>query len=393
MSTPVPSNETLIRRASELVPLLRANARQADRDRRLPRANLEALEKSDLLRATRPLHHGGFEMDTPTKIRVMSELARGCGSTAWTATLYSDANYLVSLFPDEVQDQVFADPNMRCTATLIPAGRAERDGSGFRVSGKWPFNTGCLDAQWVVQPAVIELEAGQPEVCIFLMPYSELKILDDWHVSGLRGTGSNTVVGEHVLVPQERMIRLAEAKLGGHRSVKNRDKTLYRTGPVPYVLSSACAVMPGLARAAMEMFLEKLPTRGPIAYTGYGQRSEAPLTHHQVGEAELKIRAADHLTAEIGEIVSSHARSGEPYAPTELPKVWGMVAYSTKLYAEAVEILRLASGAHGIYDTAPIQLMFRDAQALLMHAVMMPPTGIEHYGRALSGLAPNNPWL
>ena len=388
-----PTNETLIQRASELVPMLRANARQADRERRLPRENLAALEKADLLRATRPLHHGGFEMDTATKIRVMTELARGCGSTAWAATLYSDANYLVSLFPDEVQDEVFGEPNARITATLIPAGMAKRDGTGFRVSGKWPFNTGCLDAQWVVQPAVIELEPGQPEVCIFLMKYSELTILDDWHVSGLRGTGSNTVVGEHVLVPEQRMLRLAEAKFGAHRSVKNRDKVLYRTGPIPYVLSSACAVMPGLAKAAMELFLEKLPSRGPIAYTGYGQRCEAPITHQQVAEADLKIRAADHLTADIGEIVGGHAKTGAPYTATELPKVWGMVAYSTKLYSEAIETLRMASGANGIYESQAIQVVFRDAQALATHGVMMPATGIEHYGRALSGLAPNNPWL
>ncbi|HEY0252951.1 MAG TPA: hypothetical protein VGC41_15555, partial [Kofleriaceae bacterium] len=180
---------------------------------------------------------------------------------------------------------------------------------------------------------------------------------------------------------------------GAHRSVENRDKTLYRTGPIPYVLSSACAVMPGLARAAMELFLEKLPSRGPIAYTGYGQRAEAPLTHQQVAEAELRIAAADHLTEDIGRIVGEHARTGAPYAPTELPKVWGMVGFSTRMYLEAIEILRMASGAHGIYESQPIQIVFRDAQALATHGVMMPTTGIEHYGRALSGLSPNNPWL
>lgn len=373
--------------------MLRANARQADRERRMPRENLAALEQTELLRATRPVQHGGFEMDTLTKIRVMSELARGDGSTAWVALLYSDGNYLVSLFPDEVQDEVFAAPHARITATLIPAGMAKRDGAGFRVTGRWPFNTGCLDAQWVVQPAVIELEPGAPEVCLFLMKYEELTIVDDWYVSGLRGTGSNTVVAEHVFVPEARMLRLVDAKWGGHRSVANRDKVLYRTGPIPYVLSSACTVMPGLAKAAMELFLEKLPSRGPIAYTGYAQKSEAPVTHHLLAEADLKIRAAEHLMMDIGELVGSHAERGAPYALTDLPRAWGMLGFSSRLCLEAIEAIRMVSGAHGIYDSQAIQIVFRDAQALSTHGVLMPSTGIEHYGRALAGLTPNNPWL
>lgn len=128
-----------IQRAKDLVPLLRSNARRTDEERRLPQENIDALEKSGILRASRPVQHGGIEMDEITKFHVFSELARGCGSTGWVATLLSDASFLVSLFPDEVQAEVFADPNTHTTATLIPAGRAERDGSGFRVTGRWPF--------------------------------------------------------------------------------------------------------------------------------------------------------------------------------------------------------------------------------------------------------------
>jgi hypothetical protein len=151
--------------------------------------------------------------------------------------------------------------------------------------------------------------------------------------------------------------------------------------------------MPGLAKAAMELFLEKLPARGPIAYTGYAQKNEAPITHQLLGEADLKIRAAEHLMMDIGELVGSHAERGAPYALTELPRAWGMLGFSSRLCLEAIEAIRMASGAHGIYDSQAIQIVFRDAQALSTHGVLMPSTGIEHYGRALAGLTPNNPWL
>jgi alkylation response protein AidB-like acyl-CoA dehydrogenase len=391
--TAIPTGEELVRRAADLVPLLRANAAQAHAERRIPQENLRALEQAGILRATRPLRYGGFEIDTHTKIAMLSELARGCGSTAWVATLYSDADFIVGHFPDEVQDQVFADPDVHNTATLIPTARAERDGTGFRVNGRWPFNTGCLDGTWVAEPAVVELDAGRPEVCLFLMPYAELTILDDWHVSGLRGTGSNTVVGENVHVPEERMLRIEEFKLGVGRSTSNKDRPLFRIPAVPYVLTSGGATFPGLAKAALELFLERLPTRGPIAYTGYGQRSEAPITHHQLAEVSMKIKAGDHLMSQAADTVTRHAQSAQPYGPDEIPELWGLVSYCTRLYGEAIETLRVASGASGIHEDQPIQLVARDAQALATHAVMMPTTGIEIYGRSLCGLAPNTPFL
>lgn len=391
--TDVPTREELVRRASELVPLLRTNSRRTHEERRVPKENLAAMRDADLLRATRPVEYGGFEIDCGTKVAILSELARGCGSTGWVATLYSDANYIVGQFPDEVQAEVFADPDVVCTATLIPTARAQRDGAGFRVSGKWPFNTGCLDATWVAEPAVVELEAGQPEVCLFLMPYAELTILDDWYVSGLRGTGSNSVAAENVFVPEPRMVRLVDFKEGRPRSERNRDRPLFRIPAVPYVLTSGGATFPGLAKAALELFMEKLPTRGPIAYTGYLQRSEAPITHHQVAEVAMTIQACDALMDRATDIVTAHAQSGEPYGPDEIPHIWGVISWTTRLYGEAIETLRVASGASGIQDANSITQVARDAQALATHAVMMPTTGLEIYGRSLCGLAPNTPML
>lgn len=389
----IPTSDELVQRATDLVPLLRQNARQADLERRIPQENLDVLERSGLLRTTRPRQYGGLEIDSPTKVRIMSELARGCGSTGWVSTLYLDGNFLVALFPDEVQDEVFADPHARCTATLVPAGRAERDGSGFRVSGKWPFNTGSLHAQWVAEPAVVELEPGQPEVCFFLMRYSEVTVLDDWHVSGLRGTGSNTVVAENVHVPEQRVLRVAEAKFGNHRSAANENRALYRIPPLSYLFTSGGSTMPGLAKAALELFMDKLPGRGPIAYTGYAKRRDAPLTHFQVAEAALRIRSGEGVLIDAVETMDQRAERGTPYAPENQAELWGMVSYATRVFGEAIETLRIASGAHGIFDSEHMQLVCRDAQALMTHAVMMPTTGIEHYGRALCGLDPMTDWL
>jgi len=390
--TEIPSRQDLVQRATDLVPLLRKNAPQADQQRRIPEENLAALEEAGLLRMTRPRRYGGYEIDALTKYEVLAELARGCASTAWVTMIYTDVSFIIGKFPDEVQDEVFSDPHVRATGTLIPTGQAVRVDGGFQVNGQWRFNTGSLHAQWVFEPAVVENEPGQPEVCIFLMRWSELEIIDDWYVNGLRATGSNSAVARDVFVPENRVLRFADLKENRSKSQQNKASHLFAMPPFPFVFTSGGSHLPGVARAALELFLERAGSR-PITYTGYAKKSDAAVTHLQVAEVSMKIAAADHLMREASGVLDDHAASGTPWGPEELPRIWGLVGYSTRLCAEAIETIRQAAGASSINDSDPMQLITRDAGALSTHAAMMPTTGLEHYGRSLFGLPPTTPLL
>ncbi|SDC93242.1 acyl-CoA dehydrogenase family protein [Actinokineospora iranica] len=388
-----PDSDELVHRAASLVPLLRSNAQRCAEARRVPAENLEALREAGLFRLMLPRHFGGYESTMRTKMAVLAEIARGCASTAWVATLYYDATFLLSLFPDSVQDEVFADPVTLHSATLVPTGRAVRVNGGYLVSGRWPFNSGCLDATYAVQPGMIENSDGPAEMAHFVIPYTELTVADDWHVSGMAGTGSNTVTGENIFVPNERAALASRVMFGAHLSERNAHSALYRVPLVPYVLTSCPPAFLGMAAAAYELFMARLPERGPIAYTGYTHFRDAPITHHQVAGAKLTIEAADHFAYQAADLVDQRARTGTPYGPQDKPRVWGLVSHATKLYMEAIETLRLASGATAINEAMPIQLVARNAQALATHALMLPTTGVEHYGRALCGLEPSTPLL
>jgi len=388
----IPSRQELVRRAADLVPLLRKNARQTDRGRRIPEENLEALEEAGLLRLTRPRRYGGYEIDALTKYEVLSELARGCASTSWVTMIYTDVSFIIGKFPDDVQDEVFSDPRVRATGTLVPTGQAVRVDGGFRVNGQWRFNTGSLHAQWVFEPAVVEFEPGQPEVCIFLMRWTELEIIDDWFVSGLRGTGSNSAVARDVFVPENRVLRFVDLIENRSKSSENKGSHLYAIPAVPFVFTSGGSHLAGVAKAALESFLERAGSR-PITYTGYERKSDAAVTHLQVAEASLNIAATDHLMREASAILDHHAATGAPWGPEEMPRIWGIVSYTTRLCAEAVETIRRAAGASAINDSDPLELIARDAGALSAHAAMMPTTGLEHYGRSLCGLPPTTPLL
>lgn len=377
----------LVERVRAVVPLLRSNAARCTADRRVPRENLDALREAGLFRVALPRHLGGLECDVRTKFAAITEVSRGCGSTAWVSIIYLDCVFLYAKFPDEVQEEVFADPEAFHCATLGAPGRAVPVDGGYLVSGRWPFNSGCLDASYMLQPAVVE-GGGLAQ---FIIPAHELTIEDDWYVSGLEGTGSNTVSGRDVFVPHRHAIEASRLLDQEHRSERNADSPFFRHPPLPYLLTSAAAAFVGMAEAAYEFYLERLPHRGQVAYSGPVLHRDAAVTHLQVAEARMKIDSARLLAEQAADLLDERVATGAGCDRDDRARVWGQVAYVTRLCTEAVEALRLGSGASGIATKLPIHRIARDVQALATHAILTPTTGIEHYGRALCGVEPSTP--
>ncbi|NED83970.1 oxidoreductase, partial [Streptomyces sp. SID11233] len=111
--------------------------------------NIKALTEAGLFRLTVPRRLGGFETNFRTMLEVTSELARGCGSTAWVATLINVTNWTVGLFPERAQLDVWGSgPDARVCGVLAPTSTSRKVEGGWRVTGRWGFASGSLHAQW-----------------------------------------------------------------------------------------------------------------------------------------------------------------------------------------------------------------------------------------------------
>jgi alkylation response protein AidB-like acyl-CoA dehydrogenase len=387
MTAAVASAADVVERAAALVPLLRENALLTDRDRRLAPENVEALADAGVFRITLPRRFDGYELPTTAQVAVLCELARGCGSTSWVAAVYSVGTWIVALFPDETQDEVFATPDVRVTVVGSPTGTARPVSGGYRVTGKWAFSTGCLDAHWAYVGAVDETK-GMPDGHLgVLMPYEELSIHDDWYVAGLRGTGSNSVSADDVFVPESRVLPMPYAMEGRYLSERNAGIPLYRAAFGPFIAANSAGTPLGLGRAALEAFLERMPGR-PITFTSYTDRREAPVTHLQVGEAAIRLESAAYHAERSAAFVDAKAASGEPLTVEERARVRIDLAWTTELARSATRLLQEGSGATSIHDDVPIQRISRDIEALSLHAILHPKTNLELYGRVLCGLEP-----
>ncbi|MCT9931434.1 acyl-CoA dehydrogenase family protein [Planotetraspora sp. A-T 1434] len=388
LTTDVTTREELVRRASELVPTLRKNAAWSEENRRIHDESIEALADAGIFKMRVPARYGGYESDTRTLVEVAAQLGRADGSTAWTASVYWIPTWMTCLFPDEVQDEVFSTPDVRVCGTLSPTAMAAPVSGGVVVNGKWGFVSGAWHAHWQEIVAIQVSPEGEPMPIMALVPRSELEIIDDWHTSGLRGTGSVTTVAQDLFIPAERVLPLPAILTEQYASKLNAASPIYRAPLLPVASASSVGTVLGLANAAREAFFERLPGR-KITYTNYESQSEAPLTHLQVADATMKIDEARFHAERLAATVDTKGERGEPWTLEERARVRADMGAVCRLGKEAVDIFALASGGSSIYTDVPIQRIARDVQSVNLHALMHPNTNAELYGRILCGLEPN----
>lgn len=383
----------VVRRAAGLVPLLRKHAPWSEEHRRLHDEVVEALADAGVFRLRVPARYGGLEADTQTLHRVMTELGRGDGSVAWTASVWAIPGWMVGMFPDEVQDEVYATPDVRVCGTLSPSAQAVPAAGGMVVTGRWGFISGALHSQWQEIIAMAPAPDGESLWPVMaLVPLSQLEVVDDWHTSGLRGSGSVTTIAKEVFVPHERVLPLTAVLEGQTSSAVNADIAMYRNPLIGVANASSCGTVIGLARAAQEAFMERLPNRR-ITYTAYESQREAPITHLQVARAALQIDEAEFHADRVTRTADSKATSGEPWTIEDRARTRADVGAVCELGKSAIDVLGSASGASSLYSDVPMQRIVRDMHAVTMHALMVPDTNYELYGRVLCGLEPNTPYV
>jgi alkylation response protein AidB-like acyl-CoA dehydrogenase len=383
-----PQRAELVSRAAELVPILREKALWQEQNGRLSDDVVEALTAAGIFRMRVPARFGGYECDTNTLVDVGIQLGRGDGSAAFNVAAWWIMAWNVCHFPDEVQEEIFSNPDVRICGTLAPTGMAVAKDNGIVVSGEWAFNSGAAHSTWKLLSAILPAPDGGAEPILAVVPMSDLQVVDDWDVSGLRGTGSVTTIATGVFIPEARYMRIPALMRQEYASKLNADSPIYRGPMIGAISASTTGKLVGLATAASEAFFERLPGR-PITNTSYTSQEEAPITHLQVAEASLKIQEAEFHARRLADVVDERGISNEPWTLRDRAYARVAVGRVCQLASEAVNIFNMASGATSIYSTVPIQRIQRDVQSINLHALNLPSTNLELYGRILCGLEPN----
>ena len=147
--------------------------------------------------------------------RIVEELTYGCASSAWVYAVLAEHQWIIAQYPEQAQIDVWGDdPQAVASSSLAPRAAAKRVAGGWRLSGRYPFSSGCDYAQWAILGAFLG-EMGDPRhIAYLLVPLAEIEIVDDWQVLGLAGTGSKSLVLHDVFIPEHRCVMVGDLFAG-----------------------------------------------------------------------------------------------------------------------------------------------------------------------------------
>ncbi len=388
------TREALNQRAQKLAPTLRERAQATSDGRRVPAQTIGDLWDADLFNLLKPQKFGGPEVRVDVAFGVASELARGDGSAGWVWTVMGVHDLFMALFPEEAQHEYWATDRTLSASSFAPSGKIEPAPGGVKLSGKWSFCSGVDNAQWMILAAfagMISTEPPIPDIRYLLVPMSDIKVIDDWNVMGLRGTGSKSVVVDGAFVPAHRMVANDDLVNGKAPGGNIHASPLYRA-PVwavfPFCITSPAA---GIARGAFDAYVEEMRARQSAF--DHAPLSRKPNIQLRVAEAGALIDAAEllyrrSLTETIDIIMAGGTLSMELRLRNRRDQ-----GYSVVMLKRAAELLLGAEGGKGLYDSGHVQRAFRDLHALAGHIVGGWDMPALNYGSVLLGGPPSDPFF
>jgi alkylation response protein AidB-like acyl-CoA dehydrogenase len=371
---------------------IRAAREQIEQGRRLPPGIAAALKNAGVFGMAMPRDWGGPELDPLTQFRVIEALAMADGSVGWCAMIGCDGGYITAFLEQDVGRAMYPDPLVATGAAATTTGQAVRVPGGYRISGRFPFVSGCHHCEWVWvgcivhEDGVIRVDGnGIPESRQCFVRLSECEILDTWHTTGLRGTGSNDVVVRDKFVEEGRTFSFQDPVL------------IKRTGPLyafPFLfIAKGAAPALGIARHAIDSVVESAATKQARRYT-IGERIEAAKllrddVHVQeaVGRAETRLAAARaHYFDVMGDLWATLLDRRQP-SERQVALFTSAYAHVVGVCVDVVQLVYKAAGGTAVYQKGPLDRCLRDVLTMNQHVIGTSRTW-EMAGRLLLGLEP-----
>jgi alkylation response protein AidB-like acyl-CoA dehydrogenase len=373
---------------------IRRTAAEAEAMRRLPNDLMSALKDAGLFSIYTPMQFGGLELAVPDALRVVEEVARHDGSTGWIVALGLANAVFTSMVSESVAARLLGNG-----AALIPAApafgvRAAPVDGGYRLNGRWGYNSGAPNADWIAAPVTV-FDGDQPrigpagaETVFAFIPPSDAEIIDTWYVTGLRASGTQDLRVDNVFVSED---MVGHATMGPNGPVLKpvRDCVMAR---IPFMSIAGFAQVPpvvlGLARRAIEEFTQLAQTK----QSAFGGPRLAEQVQAQVGlaQAEALLRAA------------------RTYWYSEIEGLWDVAVHNCPIYleqrtsqriasllatehcVEVVDLLYRLAGSSAIFQSSPLERCFRDVHTAAQH-LQVQEGRWETTGRVFMGLEPGSP--
>lgn len=388
-----PEANRLIEAAEKLVPNLLARAHATDTAGKVPDETVKEMNDAGLFRVLQPKRWGGYELDPRVFYIIQMTLAQGCMSTAWIYGVIGVHNWQIGLFDEKAQIEVLGDDSsILIASTYMPVGKVEKVDGGYNFSGHWGFSSGVEHCEWIFLGGLVPKSLGSKELehRTFLLPKSDYKVVKNWDVHGLRGTGSHDIVVDNVFVPEHRTHQTNDYSDEACKGRAVNANPLYR---IPFVQIFQRAVSTagiGALDGAITEFCKRSAAHigkhgGKTAEDVNAQTAvtEAMMTSDQLKLVLFRNFAEVVKHTNNGEIMPVEARLLQRAQSAAVPKQVG---------ERVNELLRACAGA-GLYRSNPIERAFRDIHQSRGHIANNTDAYIRAHGTVMLGLPNADPFV
>ncbi|MBP1861470.1 acyl-CoA dehydrogenase family protein [Rhizobium herbae] len=384
-------------KAKALVPLLRKNAGDGEKLGALTAESLKALTDIGAFKLSLPTDFGGHALGARDVVEIVSEIGRGDGAAGWMVFVAGGLRNVLA-FPEQAVQEIFAGSEdwigpLAAGASVFATkvGSARRVDGGWMVSGSWHFGSGCKHAQWMVVGVEYETGPGMVGRAIAVLKASQVEIIDNWHVMGMKATSSNSLtVREEQFVPDQRFMDLAEFPL-------RMDETRQRyqglaskfdgRGLMLLTNLTHLSIVLGMARGALETYIDMARKQQPFNLP-YPRVADMASTQICAAKAYAMIKLAETTVHSAADLLDRHAIDGIEISAEQEQAMMMENVYAAHTLDSAVGTLQLSIGSATANENNAIQRFVRDIRVAMLHGtVRLDPTA-EIFGRQLMGIAP-----
>lgn len=368
--------------AEKVGKLAEQEALEAEANATISENVINLMKETQLSRLMLPKKYGGPQIDLKTFAQVVRKVANYNISAAWLAYLYPLHNMLPAYLPPAGRDEVVNQGGLICDI-FAALGKAEIDGDGYRISGKWNFVSGVLFSDWVGVGVMITFPGkSKPEFCLPIVRKSEIQVVNNWDTFGLRGSGSNQVIADNVYVPMERILRLEAAESTRRPPEEDYDKE-YPYYHVPFYPAFYLG-FPYMALGGAERILAEFKklTENRVRLMDGVRESESPRSQRVLAEMTTEFHAAEGLLDQYVRLLENYEQNGASTSPAEF---FAIRTKAIKMCTDIAVRALLTLGGGALYKGGTMELFLRDIIAVATHKTSLYEDSVAAYGKELFG--------
>jgi alkylation response protein AidB-like acyl-CoA dehydrogenase len=380
---PLPDGErAMLEAARALIPRLAERAPAAAAARQLPVETIAEYRDAGILRILQPNRFGGLQGRFSLFSRIVEELTYGCASSAWVYAVLAEHQWIIASYPEAAQIDVWGDdPEAVAASSLAPREAARRVPGGWRLSGRYPFSSGCDYAQWAIIGAFLGEKGDPRHIAYLLVPLAEVEIADDWQVLGLLGTGSKSLILHEVFVPEHRSVMVNDLFAGTPPGALVHPDYPVLRAPRGFLVSySLPPVAIALGRRALDIACAALAGR---VSRGVTRVAESEVVQMTIGEAAAAIDVATLLLHTGREASTAAVSSGRRITEAEALRARRDIVFAQHQVGWALDRLCELDGARWVYDSDALGAIRRDVMTILTHHAASRRAAMAPYGRLL----------